>query len=247
MKIAALHDIHGNIWALEAVMKEIRAARADAVVIGGDVAYGPAPAEIISLLRSIEAQPFFVKGNADRDIVEAWDGVEPSLDTAAHILQTLAWCAQKLRRDDRDFLAAFSPAVSISSPPLGDILFVHATPDSDEAVFTEITPSERISHRFASVQARTVVCGHTHLQFERRIGGIRVVNSGSVGRPYGESGAFWLMIDQDVEFRRTVYDLESAAKAMRATEFPLAEQWASDLIAPPPRDEVIAFHERRVK
>jgi hypothetical protein len=73
-----------------------------------------------------------------------------------------------------------------------------------------------------------------------------VINSGSVGRPYGESGAFWLMLDRDVEFRRTAYDLEEAARGVRATGFPLAEEWASDLLAPPTRAETLAWHERRV-
>lgn len=228
-------------------MKEIGAARPEAIVIGGDVAYGPFPGETIRLLRSIDPQPFYVTGNADRGIVEAWDDVAPSHDTAPHILQIQAWCARQLRREDRDFLAAFLPAVRICYPGLGDILFVHATPDSDEAIFTEITPNEKIAHRFASVQAQMVVCGHTHLPFERQIGAIRVVNSGSVGRPYGEPGAFWLMVDEDVEFRRTAYDLEAAARAIRATGFPPADEWASDLVAPPTRAEVLAFHEKRVK
>jgi predicted phosphodiesterase len=86
---------------------------------------------------------------------------------------------------------------------IGRTLFCHATPRNDVDIFTERTPEERIAFLFADVDADVVVCGHTHMQFDRTIAGKRVVNSGSVGSPYGdEAGAFWTL---DLEPRRTEY------------------------------------------
>ena len=71
-------------------------------------------------------------------------------------------------------------------------------------------------------------CGHTHVQFERK----RLVNPGSVGWTWDdERGAYWAILDDGVELRRTPYDVEAAAAAIRATDF-LFPSFADDLLAP---------------
>src|SRR6185295_17303195 len=93
------------------------------------------------------------------------------------------------------------------------VLFCHATPRNDLDIFTERTPEERLAEIFAGVDADVVVCGHTHMQFERSIAGKRVINSGSVGRPYeNEPGAYWML---DLEHRRTEYDGASPSERSR--------------------------------
>ena len=85
-----------------------------------------------------------------------------------------------------------------------DVLYCHASPRNDVDIFTERTPEERIAFLFDGLDVSTVVCGHTHTQYERRVEGIRLVNAGSVGMPYEEEpGAYWLL---DLEHRRTPYD-----------------------------------------
>ena len=87
---------------------------------------------------------------------------------------------------------------------IGRVLFCHATPRNDLDIFTERTPEERLAPLFADVDADVVVCGHTHMQFERTIAGKRVINSGSVGIAYeDEPGAYWTL---DLKHRRTAYD-----------------------------------------
>ena len=93
------------------------------------------------------------------------------------------------------------------------VLFCHASPRNDVDIFTERTPEERIAFLFADLDADVVVCGHTHMQFERTIGGKRVINSGSVGMPYhDEPGAYWTL---DLEHRRTEYDGAPAPQISR--------------------------------
>ena len=93
------------------------------------------------------------------------------------------------------------------------VLFCHATPRNDVDIFTERTPEERLVEIFAGVGADVVVCGHTHMQFERSIAGKRVINSGSVGMPYeNEPGAYWTL---DLEHRRTDYEGASPSEHTR--------------------------------
>ena len=187
--IATLYDIHGNLAALEAVLGELPD---DAViVVGGDVvAGGPKPAETLELLRGMGDRIVWVRGNADRELTPGEKGLAPpgALDA------TIA----ALTDEQIAYLHELPPTVRI-----GRTLYCHASPRNDIDIFTERTPEEQIAFLFADVDEDVVVCGHTHMQFDRTIAGKRVINSGSVGRPYGdEPGAFWT---RDLEPRRTEY------------------------------------------
>jgi len=98
-----------------------------------------------------------------------------------------------------------------------------------------------VARLFAGVEARTVVCGHTHMQFDRRVGIVRVVNAGSVGMPFGNPGAYWLLLGPDVELRRTPYDYAAAADRIRSTAYPKAEEFAArNVLQPPSEQEILA-------
>ena len=124
----------------------------------------------------------------------------------------------------------------------GEVLFCHATPRSDTEIFTRETPEERLVPVFERAVAPVVVCGHTHMPFDRMIGGRRVVNAGSVGMPFGEPGADWLLLGPDADRRHTAYDAERAAERVRATEYPQAEEFASrNILRPPSERDMLAW------
>src|SRR5690606_8491706 len=99
------------------------------------------------------------------------------------------------------------------------------------------TPEEQLLPLFKNVAVSTVVCGHTHMQFDRTIGNVRVVNAGSVGMPFAEAGAYWLMLDSEIEFRHTTYDLKSAAAEIRQTGYPQAQDFADNNVLKPPSEK----------
>jgi hypothetical protein len=93
---------------------------------------------------------------------------------------------------------------------------------------------------FAGVREAVVVCGHTHMQFDRMVGSVRVVNAGSVGMPYAEPGAYWLLLGPGVEPRYTIYDLERAAERIRATDYPQAGEFADrNVLCPHAESEML--------
>jgi len=186
----------------------------------------------------------FIRGNADRELVACFDGevVNPRLPDAAK--DTARWAAGQLERRHRDFLAQFREHVVIAVDGLGGVLFCHGSPRSDEEILTKASPDIRVGEALTGVAQRVVICGHTHMQFDRCVGGIRVVNAGSVGMPYGEPGAYWLVLGPGVELRRTRYDLVAAAAGIRASGYPLAEDFADhNLLVPPTVAEAIAVFE----
>ncbi len=116
------------------------------------------------------------------------------------------------------------------------MLFCHATPRSDNEIFTRLTPEPRLVPIFGRLNVVVAVCGHTHMQFDRLVGQTRVVNAGSVGMPFGDPGAYWLLIGPDVQLRRTQYDLAAAAARIRRTSYPQAEEFAARNIIQPPSE-----------
>jgi putative phosphoesterase len=224
VRIAALADIHGNLPALEAVLAEVDGEKPDLIVVCGDLASGPMPAETIDLLQTLR-HARFVSGNADRGLIEAFDGKNDAVMPGPFA----DWCAKQISREQRDFLASFEPTVTIDDVDgLGRVLFCHASPRNDVDIFTAGTPTERVRTLMADVTADIVVCGHTHMQFDREVDGLRVINPGSVGMPYGEPGAHWAMLGPDVKMRRTAHDLEAAAARIRALSWPMAAEFARD-------------------
>ena len=191
MRVAALYDVHGMPWALEAVLAEVDT---DAIVFGGDLVWGPYPRETLALIRSLDAH--VVRGNTDR---------EPD-----------DWVSSQLNQEELGWLTTLPESMSVDH-----VFYCHATPRSDEEIVTELTPDERLREVLAGVEEPVVVCGHTHVQFDRQVGATRLVNAGSVGMPYeDEPGAYWALLGPDVELRRTPFDADAAAARIRATDYP---------------------------
>src|SRR6202049_600753 len=147
------------------------------------------------------------------------------------------WSGLQLRPEHEQLLANWPSTCHLEIRGLGEVLFCHATPPHDTEIFTRLTPEERLLPVFAGVHAKVVVCGHTHMQFERIVAEARVVNAGSVGMPFGSPAADWLLLGPDVELRHTAYDLAQAAKSIRATKYPQAGEFAARNVLQPPSEE----------
>ena len=234
-RVAALYDIHGNLPALEAVLREIRDEDVDEIIVGGDVMPGPMPKEALEALLDLNMKVQFIQGNGDRVVLDQMRGTQ-SDEVPAAFRDVIRWVAAHLTQGDKHLLASWSKTLRLEIPGLGNVLFCHATPRSDVELFTKLTPEAALIRVFDNQDAAVVVCGHTHMQFDRTIGRIRVVNAGSVGMPFGEPGAYWLLAGPGIELRRTPYDLEAAAARVRKTSYPQAEEFASRNILEPPSE-----------
>lgn len=239
MRVAALYDIHGNLPALEAVLAEVEDAEPDAVVVGGDIVLGPMPPETLELLLGLGERALFVRGNCDREIAGDAPGAElwP---------QRTRWSAEQLDRGQRAWLAGLPDTQTVDVDELGPVLFCHGSPRSDEEILTAISSEERVAVATAGVAEEVVVCGHTHVQFDRAVAGKRLVNAGSVGMPYESlPGAYWALLGPGLELRRTDYDRVAAAEAIRATGFPDAGEFAEEnVLTVPSSQEATELFER---
>jgi diadenosine tetraphosphatase ApaH/serine/threonine PP2A family protein phosphatase len=111
-----------------------------------------------------------------------------------------------------------------------------------------VTSDGRLRELIDGVEEPLIVCGHTHRQFDRTVGGRRVVNAGSVGLPFeGRTGAFWALLGPTVELRRSDYDLEAARAWFAANRMPdsFARRLEFSLLEPADPDEVARYLEDR--
>jgi predicted phosphodiesterase len=218
VRIAALYDVHGNVHALEAVLADVEHEGVDVVLFGGDLAWGPFPRETVELARSL-SNAEFVRGNADE--------MNSPEATSEEFEDRRAFVVERLDEEQIEWLETRPFSWSAD-----DTLFVHANPRDIETPYFEWSPEEKLVEAMADVAESRVVSGHVHMQCDRAVGDKHWTCAGSVGMPYEAApGAYWLLLVDGVpEFKRTDYDREAAATAVRSSGHPLAQELADENI-----------------
>ena len=239
-RVAVLSDIHGVLPALRAVLAEPLVENADLIVITGDHAAGPQPVEVLDLLTSLGSRAVLIRGNADRELVElARGGTTDIPDPIA------GWAAAQLSPDHIDLLDRLPHPLTIEIDGFGPVLFCHGSPRDDNEVVLVDTRIERWLEVLADVppEVTTIVAGHTHMPFLRLVDRRRFVVSGSVGMPYGQSGAHWAYLENGtISLHRTVLDEDAAVREIiRDSSYEDREEWANYFVRAETSDvEVLA-------
>jgi predicted phosphodiesterase len=192
------------------------------------------PAEVLDVLMALKVPVRWVRGNADREVLNP-----PQDDSFPAMVARFA--AARLSPSDRELLASFETTIVEDG-----IMFCHGSPRCDTEIVTIFTPDEIIEEISSGVAEPVIVGGHVHHQFDRKVGSHRWLNAGSVGLPYeGRPGAFWVLLDKGVpRFRCTEYDIDAALKDIRATGMPDPDELLrASLIEPTPRDEIATLFE----
>jgi predicted phosphodiesterase len=238
--VAALYDVHGNLPALEAVLADPRCAAADLIVSGGDLVAGPMPAECVDRLAAEGERVRYLMGNCDRETV--WTTTDDP-----GFAESVRWSAARLGDDRLGRIAAWPGTVEVGVSGTGTVLFCHGTPTSDTAIVTSATPEADVAAELAGVTAEVVVCGHTHVQYDRSVGEVRVVNAGSVGMPYERSpDARWALVSAGrVELVSTPYDAEAALELLSSKGCPALEWFSRPLRGEVTAEEATAHFESR--
>jgi diadenosine tetraphosphatase ApaH/serine/threonine PP2A family protein phosphatase len=201
--LAVLYDIHGNLLALDEVLKDADAAGADAYLLGGDFAsFSPWPLETVERLRALQ-ETTWIRGNGERWLREPpADRPDVAAELAAH---------DSGLGTNEGWLYSLQAQVELDG-----VLYVHGSPLSDVESFPA-EPGEDDERMLNGVHDTTVVFGHSHLQFERPgPNGTTLINPGSAGMPLdGDVRAAYALRHDDgrFEFRRVDYDYERAAQA----------------------------------
>jgi predicted phosphodiesterase len=203
---AVLYDIHGNLPALRAVLADAREAGAESFVLGGDYAlFGAYPAETYERLGGLDAT--WIRGNTDR-----WAaGDDSDAPDSPLVRGSITHCRVALVGRAHE-LGSLPPSANLDG-----VLFCHASPQSDMVSFPP-SPGPDDERLLQGTAEKTVVFGHTHLQFQREINGTMLVNPGSVGMPFDsdQRAAYALWHDGgEIELRRVEYDVGAYVNDVR--------------------------------
>jgi predicted phosphodiesterase len=240
MRVAIISDMHGNCFALDAVLADLDRDPADSILCLGDAVQGGAqPAETVARLRELGCP--VVMGNAD-----AWmlTGQETGKEGPAtdRMLEIREWSLSRLSSEDRAFIGSFKPTLEVPLDKDRTLLCFHGSPASfDDLIFPE-TPEEEFVGFLSGFQPAIMAGGHTHLQFVRRLGDTFFFNPGSVGLTYNRrqpEGAFradpWaeyalLRCEGDyvgLEFRRVPLDIDALVGVILSSGRPYADALAA--------------------
>jgi len=234
---ALISDIHANLPALEAVLRDIdgRRTAVDATYHLGDlVGYAPWPNETVALLRMHGIDG--VNGNYDSTVATNYKHCgckyeDPHQEALSH--ESFAWTLAHTSPATKAYLGTLPFRIDVR--PLGGhlagptITLVHGTPTLNTVYWTEDRPDDFCTKMSQLVGARAgdvIAFGHTHKPWHRVVEGVHFVNTGSVGRPKdGDWRAGYVLLDAGaadvhVEFVRVEYDVERAMQAIRASELP---------------------------
>ena len=230
--VAVLSDVHGVLPVLQAVLAEPDVAAADLIVVTGDHAAGPQPSEVLDTLTALGERCVLVRGNADRELVDLATG---RVSAAEHAYPIDVWAAAQLSPEHVRLLAQLPHPVAVDIAGFGPVVFCHGTPRDDDEVVLVDTRLAQWQEVFADLpsQVQTVVCGHTHMPFVRLVDRRLVINSGSIGMPYGRPGGSWALLrDGAVTLRHTEIDVNAAIERIVAESgYPDRRAWAQEYVA----------------
>ena len=228
-RLAVLSDVHGNISALEAALKDVKRAKPDVVAVAGDLAFnGPEPAAVIERVRALEAEgAIVVQGNTDVAVADLdFAAAFPWMPEVPDSFRAAAdWARDQLDAAALDWLRRL-PAERRLRFDDTLILVCHASPGSQTSGFlTDLDPAV-VVEMVGRTDARVIGCGHTHVPEIRDLGWKLIVNDGSCGYSFdGDPSAAWALVelrDGEVhaEIRRTAYDADAAADAISRRGLP---------------------------
>ncbi len=226
MKITLLADIHGNLPALEAVLRHAEGQMASETILnlGDSVGYGPNPNEVVRWTQS--AHVINILGNYDQKVLskkhrkEGWSWVKNPDKRAM-----FAWTYQALSKKSRKILKKM-PIQRELTLEGHHILMTHGSPSSINEHLLPDTPTTRLKELAAMTKAKVILCGHSHQAFVRRVEDVQFINPGTVGRPDdGDPRASYATLDFSdgevkVEFHRVPYDVTAAIRSMCQTGLP---------------------------
>jgi predicted phosphodiesterase len=236
MRLGLISDIHANLPALEAVLDSLRRRNVDATYHLGDlVGYAPWPNEVVARLRGAQIEG--VSGNYDSTVATDYTHCgcryeDPRQEELSHV--SYAWTRTHVTAESKEFLGRLPFRLDLR--PLGGhvsgptLTLVHGTPLNNVTYWTEDRPDSFCTKMAGAVGARSgdvIAFGHTHCPWQRDVGGIHFVNTGSVGRPKdGDWRAGFVIVTVEengsfaTELIRVEYDIAAAMKAIRESDLP---------------------------
>jgi predicted phosphodiesterase len=237
MRVAVVSDIHGNLTAFEAVLADLRETSPDLILHGGDLGdSGSRPAEVVDRIRDLGWQG--VLGNTDEMLFDpasltTFAAGLPQLKSMFDAIEEMAADARQIMGDERMAWLRGLPRAQMHET----FALVHASPDTAWRAPVDSAPDGDLESDYGPLGRPVVVYGHIHRPYIRKVAGVVIANSGSVGMPHdGDQRASYLLVDDlTPSIRRVEYDVDRELEALRTSGRPHADWVARILKAASPQ------------
>lgn len=209
MKVAVLGDIHGNFDALEAVLKDMRSAQTDAVIVLGDILfYGDEPQRCFEVIEHLNPL-VWIRGNTDNWLIEIGNNFSPQSVKEERILNEYKRVLPLLSPEAREKVTSLNLKQEISLWEKR-LLCVHGSDRKVNEAIGTMMSAEELQALAERIVADILLCAHTHIPFSASVNGKLIINAGSVGLPADGTDACWCMLRFEgdnfgYEFRRVKY------------------------------------------
>lgn len=235
MRVGFISDIHGNLFALDAVLADLEQQHLDEIVCLGDVCFGPQAHECLARVRELGCP--VIMGNWDSWSISGFPRADDPIGMMLYEIG--GWWSRLLTDEDKQFVRGFQPTLDVALGNGTRMLCFHGSPhDFSDWIFAT-TPDEELEKMFNGFDAPVLVGGHTHLQMLRRFGGSVIVNPGSVGQPFfqwwpktvkvarwAEYGVIrYENAHLTIDLRRVPFDVDALLSLCRESGMPHAQWW----------------------
>ena len=206
MRILAISDIHGHADALAAVLATAERRGYDKLLVAGDLCF-PGPAPLETWRRLTQAGAICAQGVGDRALATLDPrSIRPRNEHERGRLDRMAKVREELGDLILARLARLPTTVRVPLDDGGELVLVHGSPSDPTEPISHDLGDEEISALLGDDPADVVVCGGSHVPFERLVAGARVINVGSVGEAPRGAGP-WLHADATlIEIRGPAVD-----------------------------------------
>lgn len=238
MRLAILADIHGNIPALEAALKDVEQTGVDGLIVAGDMVVGPHSVEVVDRLRQLNAR--MIRGNNENYLLRLASGEAPDWWYTAHQWSFIRWNYGRMNEDTLNFIRDLPEQIVVHIAGTEPIRVTHGSPRSASESIDPEKDVENLTSALAMVPEPVLVFGHTHQAWQRRLDGRLALNPGSVCSTFDrQAGGSYVLLSWEnqrweVEFRDVLYDLTLIKKAFEETGLlkevgAFAERWMNDI------------------
>lgn len=216
MKLALLSDIHGNHFALQAVLDSIKQNEVENLIVTGDfVGYYFWPREVLELFQPWNV--IAIRGNHEEMFFKAVDDAEFLDSVNAKYGEGLQVALETLTDEQKDWLTGLPESLVIDLAAK-KILLCHGSPwNPDEYIYPDA--QDEVFDRCADTGYDWIIMGHTHYPMVRQTRNTTIINPGSVGQPRNrQPGAHWALLDtksHEVNLFCEKYDLTPVIQACR--------------------------------
>jgi predicted phosphodiesterase len=236
LRTALISDIHGNLLALEAVLRALEEESVDQIIFLGDAySTGPSPHETLERMKKSSFKSCIV-GNHDAITGRP---ARMFIDNDIKILDEIDdWCSKQLTGSDREYLSSFKPIIET---PIGNgriLLAFHGSPRSNREWLFSNASDQKLEEALSGFKADVMAFGHTHIQMLRQFGNTILINPGSVGLPFQAASSFgkaqiapradFAILDSSdsgvsLDFKRIPLDSEKVKQNYLSSDMPHAE------------------------